>query len=259
MVDITHSASAAEPDTQAVTKLCLLAGKIILKCGGETQRVEDTMMRIAAAYGHEDSHSYVTPTGILFAIDGSSHVTRLVRISNRSNNLKKVALVNDISRKVVAGSLTYHEALAQLQEVDKAKLDYPVWLSTLAAAIGSMCFLYMSGGKWLDLIPVFFIGGIGYFCFTMLHNLVKIKFFAEFLTSLLVGTLAVLVVHLNLAVKVDPIIIGSVIPLVPGLHITNAIRELMAGHLVSGLSKGAEAFLTASAIGAGIAAVLYVF
>jgi uncharacterized membrane protein YjjP (DUF1212 family) len=30
----------------------------------------------------------------------------------------------------------------------------------------------------------------------------------------------------------------------------------MAGHLVSGLSKGAEAFLTAFAIGAGIAVVL---
>jgi len=44
--------------------------------------------------------------------------------------------------------------------------------------------------------------------------------------------------------------------LVPGLLVTNAIRDLMAGHLVSGLSKGAEAFLTAFAIGAGIAVVL---
>lgn len=45
-------------------------------------------------------------------------------------------------------------------------------------------------------------------------------------------------------------------PLVPGLHITNAVRDLMAGHLVAGLSKGAEAILTSFAIGAGVAVVL---
>lgn len=54
----------------------------------------------------------------------------------------------------------------------------------------------------------------------------------------------------------DKIVIGSVMPLVPGLLITNAIRDLMAGHLVSGLSKGTEALLTAFAIGSGIAIVL---
>jgi uncharacterized membrane protein YjjP (DUF1212 family) len=56
--------------------------------------------------------------------------------------------------------------------------------------------------------------------------------------------------------QVDKIIIGSVMTLVPGLLVTNAVRDLMAGHLVSGLSKGAEALLTAFAIGSGIAVVL---
>ncbi|MNJ01474.1 hypothetical protein D3C73_1611210 [compost metagenome] len=57
----------------------------------------------------------------------------------------------------------------------------------------------------------------------------------------------------------DKIIIGSVMPLVPGLLITNAVRDLMAGHLVSGLSKGADAFLTSFAIGTGIGLVLSLF
>ncbi|NRK74155.1 threonine/serine exporter family protein, partial [Salmonella enterica subsp. enterica serovar Typhi] len=52
---------------------------------------------------------------------------------------------------------------------------------------------------------------------------------------------------------------GSVMPLVPGLLITNAVRDLMAGHLVSGISKGAEAILTATAIGSGIAVAFLVF
>ncbi len=54
----------------------------------------------------------------------------------------------------------------------------------------------------------------------------------------------------------DKIIIGSVMPLVPGLLITNALRDLMSGHLVSGLSKGADACLTSFAIGAGVAVII---
>ncbi len=258
-MDSAGQQAALQHDSQYISRLCLLAGKIIMQCGGETQRVEDTMIRIAAAYGHDNSHSFVTPTGILFAIDGSSHATRLVRINDRSNNLTKVALVNDISRKIASGQLEADKAYRKLKKIEKTNLDYSNWIIALAASIASVCFMLLAGGTWTDILPVFFIGGIGLLSCTYLHDYIKIKFFAEFVAALLIGTLAVLTVQYNLATHLDTIIIGSIIPLVPGLNITNAVRDLMAGHLVSGLSKGAEAFLTASAIGAGIAAVLSVY
>lgn len=243
-------------NSHEITQICLLAGKIILQNGGETYRVEDTMVRIAAAYGIENSHSFVTPTGIIFAIDGSSQLTRLIRISERSTNLLKVSLVNDISRKISTGKLLAGDAHRLLQEIDTAAYVYPPWLKIMAAAIASGCFLIMFQGSWRDFIPVLLIGGLGFAFLVKLHRIVPIKFFAEFITALLIGTLSVLFVRNGFGFDLDKIIIGSVMPLVPGLHITAAVRDLMAGHLVSGLSKGAEAFLTAFAIGAGIAAVL---
>ena len=48
-------------------------------------------------------------------------------------------------------------------------------------------------------------------------------------------------------------------PLVPGILITNAIRDLMAGELLAGMSRGVEAALTSFAIGAGVAIVLLIF
>lgn len=239
-----------------ITQICLLAGKIILQNGGETQRVEDTMVRIAAAYGMEQAHSFVTPTGIIFAMDGSATATRLVRISERSTNLKKVSMVNEISRRISGGELEAEEACRLLRDVDASSHEYASSLKALAAAVASGCFLIMFGGSWHDFLPVLVTGGLGFLCFLILHHYVKIKFFAEFLTSIAIGSLAILAVHTGLGRELDLIIIGSVMPLVPGLHITNAVRDLMAGHLVSGLSKGAEAFLTAFAIGSGIAAVL---
>jgi len=243
-------------DYDEIIQVCLLAGKIMLQNGGETYRVEDTMTRIAASYGIPNSHSFVTPTGILFAADGSAPQAMLTRISERSTDLRKVTIVNDISRKIAFGELTAAEACRLLQEVDADRSAYPGWLKIGAAALASGCFLIMFKGVWSDVIPAIVTGGFGYMGLIYFHRWVTIKFFSEFLASLVIGLLAFLLVTYGGGQDLDKIITASVMPLVPGLLITNAVRDLMAGHLVSGLSKGAEAFLTAFAIGAGIAFVL---
>jgi uncharacterized membrane protein YjjP (DUF1212 family) len=243
-----------QEQTFDIIEVCLLAGKIMLRSGAETYRVEDTMTRIAAAYGILHSHSYVTPTGIIFSID-SHNPTKLVRIVDRSTNLQKVAKVNSVSRLISSGDLTVKEALEQLKEIERDAHAYPIWVQIAAASISSGCFLIMFQGGWTDFLPALITGGIGFSCLIYLHQLVEIKFFAEFLASLVIGLISVMFVLLNIGNELDKIIIGSVMPLVPGLLITNAVRDLMAGHLVSGISKGAEAFLTAFAIGAGVAIV----
>lgn len=242
------------PKTYEVIEVCMLAGKIMMESGAETYRVEDTMSRIAASYGIHHSHSFVTPTGIIFSMDGDDP-SKLYRISKRSTDLKKVTDVNSISRKISNGDLTVKEAMRELRRIEKENLAYPVWLQIFAAFISSGCFLIMFQGQWHDFIPACVAGGLGFACLIYFHQLLELKFFAEFLSSLLIGITAFLFVSTGIGHELDKIIIGSVMPLVPGLLITNAVRDLIAGHLVSGISKGAEAFLTAFAIGAGIAVV----
>jgi uncharacterized membrane protein YjjP (DUF1212 family) len=243
--------------TYEIMEVCLLAGKIMLQSGGETYRVEDTMMRMAAALGIEKSHSYVTPTGIIFSAESTEPTkTKLIRISERSTDLEKVAMVNSVSRKISSGEIGLDEAKAQLKEIDAANLAFPIMVQLAAASLASGCFMIMFKGEWADFIPSMIAGGAGYLSFIYFHRFVPIKFFSEFLASFVIGLISLFFVKMGLGQQLDKIIIGSVMPLVPGLLVTNAIRDLMAGHLVSGLSKGAEAFLTAFAIGAGIAFIL---
>jgi uncharacterized membrane protein YjjP (DUF1212 family) len=241
-----------------IIEVCLLAGKIMLQSGAETYRVEDTMTRIAASFGIHHSHSFVTPTGIIFSIDGIEP-TKLVRISERSTDLQKVTLVNSISRNISNGETQLKEAYQKLREIEIEPHAYPIWLQLLAASVASGCFLIMFQGDWKDFLPACLAGGAGLACLLYFNRLIEIKFFAEFSASLIIGLVSLLLVTIGIGHELDKIIIGSVMPLVPGLLITNAIRDLMAGHLVSGISKGAEAFLTAFAIGTGIAAVLSMF
>jgi len=243
-----------------IMDVSLLAGKIMLESGAETYRVEDTMERIAASFGIPKSHSYVTPTGIMFSIETKEPTkTKLIRISERTTDLKKVTLVNSISRRISRGEIELEDAYEALEEIQSSTMPFPFILQILAAAISSGCFLIMFEGSWIDFVPAMIAGGCGFITSVSLQRLIPIKFISEFAASLILGVISFLFVYVGIGSQLDKIIISSVMPLVPGLLITNAVRDLMAGHLISGLSKGAEAFLTAFAIGAGIAAIFTVF
>ncbi|MDD3931566.1 MAG: threonine/serine exporter family protein, partial [Eubacteriales bacterium] len=51
--------------------------------------------------------------------------------------------------------------------------------------------------------------------------------------------------------QVDLIIIGTLMNLVPGVAITNSMRDIIAGDFVSGLTKLTEAVIIAVAIALG--------
>ena len=52
-------------------------------------------------------------------------------------------------------------------------------------------------------------------------------------------------------IYVDKVIIGNIMSLVPGIGLTNALRDLFTGDSIAGLLRSIEAVLTALAIAAG--------
>lgn len=240
---------------EVTVECCLLAGRLMIEGGAETYRAEDTMERMARSQHLIGSQSFVMPTGIMFSGNNNAP-TRLMRVNNRVTDLEKVALVNAVSRKLVEQQMTIEEAYDELRRIETEHKTFPFWLQIICAGITSGAFLLLLDFDSRDLPAAMGIGAIGYVIATLVEKKTRVKFFAEFFAALVIGIAAYLTIYFGMGRNLDGLIIGSVIPLVPGLLITNAVRDLMAGHFVSGLSKGAEAFLTASAIGAGVALVL---
>ncbi|EYT94373.1 threonine/serine exporter family protein [Enterococcus mundtii] len=247
-----------EKDLDLLLNTCLLAGKIMTESNAEMYRVEDTMSRIASASGNYRLVSYVTQTGLFIGFDRTSTI-RMEQITNRTINLERVVKVNNLSRKYVANELTLEELYSALQEVEKDRRMFPVWLQIISAAIISGTIMILFGGELKDLPITFSIGGVGYIVYLCSLRFFRIKFLAEFLSSLIIGIAAILSVRLGIGLNQDLIIIGCVMPLVPGVQITNAIRDLLAGHYVSGVSRGAEAMMTAAMIGFAIAFIFQIF
>lgn len=244
-----------EVDNEFTIDCLLLAGRIMIESGAETYRVEDTMLRMAHSQNMLDAQCYTTPTGIIFSL-GKTQPTRITSISNRVTDLQKIALVNSVSRRLTSHMITLEEAYDELKSIQKTNYFLPTYIQVISAALASGCFLIMFKGGWSDFLFACLAGGVGFLVLLLINDLTKVKFFAEFTASLVVGTIAVFSVKYGHGTEIDKIVISSVMPLVPGILITNAVRDLIAGHFMSGMAKGVEAFVTAFAIGAAIAVTL---
>lgn len=247
-----------QKEQKLLTATCLMAGKIMIEAGSEVYRVEDTMNRIARNAGALDPVSYVTATGIFFSLPEMDSC-QIENVAERSINLEKVDAVNRYSRQFAEQKLTLVELHQKISSIETTAPDFPSWWKAVAAGVVSFTLLIMFGGSWFDAPITFFVGAAAYVVRQMVKGAFAISFFSDFAAAFFIGAAAALGVRFQLAHSMDFVIIGAVMPLVPGVAITNSFRDSLAGHLISGLARGTEALITAAAIGAGIAVAIQIF
>ncbi|QNO15580.1 threonine/serine exporter family protein [Alkalicella caledoniensis] len=238
--------------------VALYAGEIMLKNGAETYRVEETMCYILNSLGVSHADSFVIPTGIVLSCDSledNNPYSVVKRVRNRGLNLQKISDVNNFSRKMVAGEIPFDHAMETLRKIDK-KQDYNKILKGLSASLLAASFSMLLGGTIRDFIPAFVTSLFVQITVLNLHK----KSFSFFLNNIAGGFVAAVAAMLFYETgwgnSVDKTIIGSIMTLVPGVAITNAIRDSISGDLVSGTARAAEAMLVAIAIAAGVGIAL---
>ena len=234
-----------------------LAALTILESSGETYRAEETALRMCDAYGLKEAQIMAFPTGlILSAIADGNRETRVFRVQERSIRLDTVDFVNNISRQVTRGRLTASDAYHQLQEL-RSQPALPWWRTCLYFALAAACFTVMFGGGFQEFFMSF---GIGFLVQTAQVPLARLNVPSQ-LRAFLLGFLAAIMALLLLMLlpgKQEPLITGVIMPLLPGLSMTNAVRDTIRGDLISGLGRGAEALISAVLLSAGVAAALLV-
>ncbi|MFB5191972.1 threonine/serine exporter family protein [Alicyclobacillus fastidiosus] len=248
-------------DKEIILEVSLLAGKIMLESGAETSRVEDTMERIIrhALHVEQDTttYTYVTVNGIFVQLDHSKG-TNFVRIDSRGHNLERITAVNQISRSFAGGDMTLREVYESLLTISGEDSSYPLWLRIICATVLSGSVVLIFGGRFVDLPAGMAAGLLCYLIHLVAWRVIKASFFAEYVAAFIGGTLAYCLTTVSSG-NLDSVMMGAVAPLVPGIAITTAIRDIMAKHYLSGLIRGLEAIFIAGALGTGIATVYYIF
>lgn len=241
-------------DDKSIANMAVLAGEIMLRSGAETYRVEDTIKHILDTAGTAETESLVMLTGIIVTIDrpGQEAVTVMRRVHERGTNMHRIVEVNEISRKYCAGELSAEETWEKLKRI-KGK-QYTVWMYNLSTILVPAGFAPLFGG---GLREIFAAGGAGIVLAVLMTIGKRVKTGAFILNILCAAGIAVAAVLLKLwnpLLNMDTVIISGIMPLVPGVAITNAIRDTLRGDYISGEARALEAFVTAAAVAIGVGA-----
>ena len=236
------------------------AGKIILENGGETYRAEQTITMICSSYGIPRTESFVTPTGIMISITNSENqtISLIRRINSRTVNLSKVSMINNLSREIASTSMSMDDIRERIDCINNLK-PYSQKTTTFFSACSAGFFTLLFGGNYKDFFVAFLVGALIDFLIGFLDKHDVNSFLKHMLGGALAALMALLATALGLAGNMDTIIIGSIMVLVPGIAITNAIRDTIAGDLLSGVSRSVEALFIAIAIASGTSVVFKVW
>lgn len=248
-------------DECAVMEVAMKAGRLLLENGAEIFRVEETMERICRHYHVEDPSFFVLSNGIFMtggSGSGGRHFAHVEHIPVKGAQLDRVVAVNQLSREIESGRYTLEEADASLDAIARMP-SKKRWQQILASGVGSACFCILFGGSALDSAASFLAGLLLYAYVLLLSAPHMSRMIGNVLGGALVSAACVALYLLGLGDDLSHMIIGAIIPLIPGIPFTNGIRDLADGDYISGSVRLLDALVTFLCIATGVGVVIALY
>ena len=248
-----------ESEMHRVLELALEAGCIFLKNGAEIFRVEETIWHICNRYHIEQMDAFVLSNGIFLTAyqKGEENFARVKHVPLAKTHLGIVTEVNALSREIAAGKIDVDEAFVRLEEIEKMP-PRKNWQLILASGISCGAFCYLIQKNTPASCMAFGIGSVLYMfvLFARRHKLSKL--IINIIGGGLITVLALIATSLPLPFNVGfgQVIIGSIIPLIPGVAFVNSIRDIADSDFISGIVRMLDALLVFVYIAVGVGSVL---
>lgn len=237
-----------------IADIAMLAGKIMLMSGADIYRVENTMQHILGQSKGEAT-AFVLATGISLTIRCEEETITLTRrVGERATNLNRIYEVNSVSRELAAGCLSIQEAKERLEKIARI-IQYPIWLKNISYIGAIFSFSILLEGSPITCISAIIVGiglalmhiwidkiGFNAFCNTAIYSFG--------ITAMAIILKAFVLTEMNF----DNVIISSIMPMVPGVIFTTAIRDTFNGDYTASVARILEAIVMALAVATGTGA-----
>ncbi len=244
-------------DYEKLLNLAAELGYQLMFSGAEIYRVEESMHRLLEAYGLERPEIFAIPNCVIVsAVTPEGHLlTRMRRVPGHGTDIELLERCNALCRQLCAQ--TPPPETVQLLTLPEQTRRYSPRQVLLGYGMAPAFFAPLFGGGWQDAASAFFCGlGVGACLLYGGRFLGRNSFFRTAVCSAVASLLVQLLAGLGLGESIDTVTISVLMVLVPGVALTSAMREIMAGDTISALSRTADAILTAAAIALGTAAGL---
>lgn len=249
-------------DVKRVVDMAMHAGRILLKNGGEIFRVEETIKRICGRFhvNHVDIFSMSHGIFVSAENENGEAYTKVNHVPLSSSHLGIVAEVNELSREISAGRVKLEEAEERLEKIEKIP-PKKRWFQYMAAGLASGTFALMLGSSVPEAVAAFLIGFLSYVwvLFAGKHNLSKI--IVNIVGGVIMTVLALAFMHIPFLtiLKLDGMMVGAIMPMIPGVAFVNAIRDIADTDFLSGLVRMIDALLVFVYIAIGVGVTLSIY
>lgn len=226
----------------------------MLVCGAEVERVEDSIERMCYAYGCDRVNAFIITSNIQVTFEDprGNIITQIRRLKRNDTNFDRLDYLNDLSRYICANKPDL-ETLVQKYEVVMNRKQLPIWLQYFGAVLVASGFAVFFGGNFADAIASGILGIVITLITRILAKIEENQMAKLFISSVIAGFLAIVLVAVGIGSNVDKIMIGGIMLLIPGIAMTNSVRDLLIGDVVTGMIRFVNSLLMAAAIACGFA------
>ena len=247
---------------QRIAFVCEIAGRLH-SYGTTAQRLEGALITLSTRLNLE-CEPWSNPTGLILSFSdpakplGMSDTTRVIRLAPGENDLRKLVEADRIAEAVAGGEMSIAQGHTALRAMDrKPSLRFrAIQLFAFGLASGAVAGLWRL--PWIDIATATLIGLLIGLMLQLTDQRPRLKEASDALAALLAGLVAVLVATFIHPLNLNTVIIASLVVLLPGMTLTNAVNELTSQHLVSGTARfaGAVATILKLTVGSLIAVTL---
>lgn len=243
-----------------VLRLALFIGELMLTNGAETYRAEDTVLRICKSRGFNNINCFTSPTVIIISDNRFDGYSFMKTIKYRSINLDKISMLNDFSREFVNNTdISVKDAIIEVKKIVHND-SYPKYLQYISTGIGSAFFAGLVEGNNISTFIATFITSImAVKIYNMIMEASGIAAFASLLSSTFIAIIGVLLTQLNILPTPAMLVVGSIMPILPGVSFIKGLRDLISGDLISGVARAFDAGVTAVSIACGVGMILEIW
>lgn len=232
-------------------------GYRLMLSGAEIYRTEDSVRRLLAAYGLTGGDVFAIPSCLIVSLngEGGEPVTRVRYVPTHGTDLELLEEYNGVCRSLCVETPDYEQAMERLKAVEGRARSFPTWVQLAGYFMIAAFFCLFFRGSLTDALLSGLCGVVGGACAMSLSGTGTNTFFRTIVASA-VSALPALLLGEAWGMNRETIIAGAYMSLLPGLAFTTAMRDIMAGDMLSGLTKAAEGILIAVAIVLGAAAAM---
>ncbi|MBQ6706625.1 MAG: threonine/serine exporter family protein [Clostridia bacterium] len=249
------------PETYKVLSCILEILKMMIESGAEIYRVEESAIRMFKARGAKKVDVYATTSNIIVSIETSDGVikTHTRRIGSITTDIERIHKLNALARDISSGQLTLYQIKQRIHTIQVAP-TYSRFVTILFyGVIAGAFYLFFNGRNWVEFLCSFGIGLVTGVLSKAADHIRINKFWIKFICSFIACMIAFSLRRFGVIESIDYIIIANIMTLIPGIGLTNSLRDLFVGDSISGILRLIEAMMLALAIACGYIITSFVF